>query len=313
MKEKAAVEKVAKGAKSSNDLKNLYKDRIISRHFDQTKNPTYAKTHIPKRGRVMVVGGSGTGKTHAWAHYLALSPREFEHIVIVNRGIEEPIYEEVKEQLGKQGRVTFFTLDTLPDVQTLYNNRQDEKDEYLIVFDDLITELSTNKKLCKRVEAYFTVGRKLNMTSWFLTQSYYEAPKTIRLNTSHLILLNLGNDRDLKMVLNDNSLGVTKEQLLKMHRQATERPMQFLKIETSQPNVETHFERNFTDPFIVTEHILEDGTVERTVKPGPWYVPLVPPPKKGRPKRQLEQIGSDSEIDDEEEENSPPQKKKRHK
>ena len=65
-----------------------------------------------------------------------------------------------------------------------YNLRKERK--ALIVFDDKITNMISNKKHHPVVTALFIKRRKLNNFLLFITQSYFLVPKYERLNTIHL-------------------------------------------------------------------------------------------------------------------------------
>ena len=45
--------------------------------------------------------------------------------------------------------------------------------EILIVFDDMIADMLSNKKLNPVVNELFIIGRKLNISLVFITQSYF--------------------------------------------------------------------------------------------------------------------------------------------
>ena len=55
----------------------------------------------------------------------------------------------------------------------------------LIVFDDMIAGMFSNKKLNPIVTALFIRGRNLNISLVFITQYYFAVPKNIRLNSIH--------------------------------------------------------------------------------------------------------------------------------
>ena len=61
----------------------------------------------------------------------------------------------------------------------------DKENKILIVFDDMIADMIHNKKLNSIVNELFIRGRKLNISLFFTTQSYFKVPKDVRLNTSH--------------------------------------------------------------------------------------------------------------------------------
>ena len=50
------------------------------------------------------------------------------------------------------------------------------------MFDDMIADMESNSKLSPIVTELFLRGRKLNNLLVFISQSYFEVSKTIRLN-----------------------------------------------------------------------------------------------------------------------------------
>ena len=55
----------------------------------------------------------------------------------------------------------------------------------MIVFEDMIADILSNKKVNPVVTELFTRGRKLNISLVFMTQYYFTVPKNIRLNSTH--------------------------------------------------------------------------------------------------------------------------------
>ena len=56
------------------------------------------------------------------------------------------------------------------------------KFKVLIVFDNMIAEMIRNKKLKQIVTELFIIGRKLNISTVFITQSYFAVSKDVILN-----------------------------------------------------------------------------------------------------------------------------------
>ena len=57
-----------------------------------------------------------------------------------------------------------------------------KKQKILIVFDDMIVDMLSNKNLNPIVTELFIRGRKLNFSLAFVTQSYFALPTNIRLS-----------------------------------------------------------------------------------------------------------------------------------
>ena len=60
----------------------------------------------------------------------------------------------------------------------------------LIVFDYMIADMESNKKLSPIVAELFLRQRKLNISLVFISQSYFKVPKILRLNATHYFVMN---------------------------------------------------------------------------------------------------------------------------
>ena len=76
-----------------------------------------------------------------------------------------------------------------------YNPHKNKK--ILIVFDDMIADTLSKKKLDLVVTELFIRGRKLNITLIFITQSYFAVPKNIWLNSIHYFIMKNPNKWEL--------------------------------------------------------------------------------------------------------------------
>ena len=63
----------------------------------------------------------------------------------------------------------------------------DKECKIFTFFDDMIPDMIYNKKLNSIVTELFIIGRKLNISLVFITESYFKVTKDARLNTSHFL------------------------------------------------------------------------------------------------------------------------------
>ena len=74
----------------------------------------------------------------------------------------------------------------------IYENIEDynkkRKRKVLIVFDDMISHVMSDKKAQQVLKELFIRCRKLNISLCFLTQSYFGVPKDVRLNRTQYII-----------------------------------------------------------------------------------------------------------------------------
>ena len=82
-------------------------------------------------------------------------------------------------------------------VKILKNTIQIKNIKILIVFDDMIVDMLSNKKLNPKVNEWFIRGRKLNISFVFITQSYFAVSKNIRVNSTHYFIMKILNKQEL--------------------------------------------------------------------------------------------------------------------
>ena len=83
------------------------------------------------------------------------------------------------------------------DIQE-YNPNKNRK--VLIVFDDLFLDRFSSKKLHAKVTELFIREKKLNIFLVFMTQSYFVVPKSIRLNSTHYLIIKIPNKQELQQI-----------------------------------------------------------------------------------------------------------------
>ena len=152
-----------------------------------------------------MIGGPGSGKTNAlWKlinnqadidriHSYAKDPYEAKYQFLINK----------RESTGlKHFNDPKAFIEYSNDMHDVYKNideyNPDKENKILIVFDDMIADMINNKKLNSIVTELFIRGRKLNISLVFITQSYFKAPKNIRVNSTHFSIMKIPNKRELE-------------------------------------------------------------------------------------------------------------------
>ena len=86
-------------------------------------------------------------------------------------------------------------------IDNIYKNIEDynlnKKRKILIVFEDMIADVLSTKKLNSIVTELFIRGRKLNSSLLFITQYYFAVTKDMRLNCMHYFLMKVPNIEEL--------------------------------------------------------------------------------------------------------------------
>ena len=77
--------------------------------------------------------------------------------------------------------------------ENIDNYNPNRKRKMLIVFDDMIADIMTNKKFQSIIRELFIRDRKPNISLLFITQSYFSVPKEVRLNLTHYLIMKINN------------------------------------------------------------------------------------------------------------------------
>ena len=121
------------------------------------------------------------------------------------------------------------------DMDDIYKNIEEynpnKKDKILAVFDDIIADMLSNKKLNPIVTELFIRGRKLNISIIFITQSYFSVPKNIRLNSTYYFIMKIPNKRELQQIAFNHSSEIDFKDFMNLYKKGTEKPYSFLVID----------------------------------------------------------------------------------
>ena len=90
-----------------------------------------------------------------------------------------------------------------------------------------------NKKFNPVVTQLFIRGRKLNISIFFITQSYFKVPKYVRLNSTHFFIMKITNKRELQQIALNHSSDIDFKNFMKIHKKSTAKPYSFLVNDTT--------------------------------------------------------------------------------
>ena len=230
---------------SKGGLINFYDLKEVKEMREPSHNPHFKDNDTDIPSRVCIVGASGSGKTTSLMNFLLISPNTFGHITIVTKQAE-PLYEWLEKKLKGKGITIYYDLDKLPEPRDFPNRDLNN----LLVFDDQVVTKNQSK-----IINYFIYGRKVGsgITCFYLTQSYYSVPKTIRSQLSYLWIVKIGQKRDLNLILSDSGGLVERKVLAELYQDATKEKFNFLKINLNTIDLNRKFSRNFNNFYLLGE------------------------------------------------------------
>ena len=202
--------KIFKGIGGNISIKIILKYKMLNLDDIVSDNKSSSeRNNWPFR---MLIITSGSGKTNAFLH-LINSLHPIDKIYLYAKDIGKDQYNYLinkREHAGIKNlndpkafiEYSDDMSDTLGDIKN-YNKNRDKK--VLIVFDDMISDIEYNNNFKKIIKELFFRGRKINVSVVFITQSYFRALKDARLNSTHYILMKIGNKKELKRIAEEKS------------------------------------------------------------------------------------------------------------
>ena len=190
----------------------------------------------------MIIGGSGSGKTNGLIN-LINEQDDIDKIYLYARDLSELKYEILiknRENVGikhfDDPNAFIECSNTMDDVYENINDyNPNRKIKILVVFDDMIADIMTNKKFQAIIKELFVRCRKLNISLVFITQSYFSVPKDVRLNSTHYLIMKINNKRELQNIAINHSANIDYNDFIKIYRKCTIKPFNFLTIDTTLP------------------------------------------------------------------------------
>ena len=136
--------------------------------------------------RILITGGSGSRKTNSLFNLIDHQP-DTDKIYLYTKDLYEAKYQFLIKNCEDVGTKHFNDskafIEYSNDMDDIYKNiveyNPNKKRKILIVFDDAIADMLSNKKLDLIVTELFIRGRKLNISLVFITKSYFSLPKIL--------------------------------------------------------------------------------------------------------------------------------------
>ena len=182
--------------------------------------------------RMLMASPSGSGKTNILVHILQVQLVYYDKVYLYARNLEQEKYQQLGDQFDmlsqKVGYPIMETSNDMSCIQPL--EALDRGSQKIVIFEDFVTE--KNQAL---IVEYFTGGRHRNCSSIYLSQSYFNTPKPIRLNCTHFCIGEIPTKHERNSICNE--LGVTREQ----YENTTCEPFNFLYVDKPKKTVTGNF------------------------------------------------------------------------
>jgi hypothetical protein len=205
--------------KNGDNIINFYEHKSIKKYITSYHNPCFKDTQMTIPARIGIFTPSGSGKSQFVLKYIAKCSDTFGHVLIVCKAME-PLYELLRDKIGSKNVTFYLKLTDLPAPNDLNTGNK----QVLLIFDDQNVE-----KKQEKIEEYFLRGRKVGagITMMYLAQNVFGIPTLIRRQFNYVIILILSGSKDLKAIIQNYSLGLDTNEIVKLCKDATKDKLNF--------------------------------------------------------------------------------------
>ena len=214
-----------------------FNDSVNENKTEHNKNWPYAPDHPY---RILIIGGSESGKTNVLLNLIENQP-DIDKMYLYPKNPYEAKYQYLINKREGVG-INHFNdpkafIEYSNYMHNVYENisyyNPDKENKIVIVFDDMIADITKNKKLDSTVTELFIRGRKLNISLVFITQSYFKVPKDVRLNTTHFFITLIPSKRELPQITINHSSDISTKDFVNIYRKCTAEPYSFFVNDTT--------------------------------------------------------------------------------
>ena len=178
--------------------------------------------------KLTIIWDSVSGKANLLFNLIKQQP-DVDQIYLYSKDLFEAKYKfliKKRERTGwKYLKDSEAFIEYSNDMHDIHKNIEEynpnEKSEILIVFDDTIADMLSNKELNPTVTELFIRARKLNISLAFIEQSCFPAPKNIRLNSTPYFIMEIPNKQELQQIAFNHLSGNDIRDFMNLYRECT--------------------------------------------------------------------------------------------
>ena len=182
--------------------------------------------------RLLIAGESGCGKTNTLMHILRKPLVYYDKIYIYSPNLHQDKIQDFKDLMDSISKKVGYPVLELNGPDEIKNtNEYQSGNRQIVVFNDVI---NAPKKIQNKIANHWTDGRHHGISPIYLSQSYYDTPKKLRLNCSNMILSPPTTKNHSNLIAKENSFNPNLFDKLK--------PFEFLFLDKKKKSVLKNFD-----------------------------------------------------------------------
>ena len=198
--------------------------KIKNYDIQDDENSDFVQLHnfIPDRSfRMLICAPSGSGKTNLLLDMI-YRLLYYDKIYLYARNLQQSKYKHLLKKFDPISQKCGYDIIEASNNEIIPLTDLSDDNQKLVIFDDF---LNTGRKNDEQIRDYFTNSRNKNCSCIYLSQSYYNTDKTIRLNSSHYCIFDSPSSNEKSMICRE--LGINKND----YQKATKDPFSFMYVD----------------------------------------------------------------------------------
>ena len=171
--------------------------------------------------RLLITGPSSSGKSNLLLDMI-YRLLYFDKIFLYAKNLQQNKYQHLLNTFDSISKETGYPVIEASNENIIPLDEISDDGQKIVIFDDY---LNTGSKNDSEIRNYFTNSRNKNCSCIYISQSFYNTDKTIRLNSTHHCIFEFPSNNEQSMIFRE--LGINKKDYLK----ATKEPFSFIYID----------------------------------------------------------------------------------
>ena len=181
--------------------------------------------------RLLITGPSSSGKSNLLLDMI-YRLLYFDKIFLYAKNLQQNKYQHLLNTFDSISKETGYPVIEASNENIIPLDEISDDGQKIVIFDDY---LNTGSKNDSEIRNYFTNSRNKNCSCIYISQSFYNTDKTIRLNSTHHCIFEFPSNNEQSMICRE--LAINKNDYLK----ATADPFSFLYIDKPRKFVTKNF------------------------------------------------------------------------